>query len=102
LASDFNLSNQDFLSEKKMNATMAMTVEVSIQHSNSGSALHINGVAQSDSFHLHFIGKDEDCRQLWTIPMVDDDGALKNYRTLQEALVAANEKMRAYSSNTSL
>lgn len=72
-----------------------MTIQVSI---SPGASHRLNHKLDTiyESFHLHFIAKDEDCRKLWTISARDEFRDLKRYKSIQQALMDATEKMATY------
>lgn len=74
-----------------------MTIQVSISPGASHQLNHKEIDTIHESFHLHFIAKDEDCRKLWTISARDEFGDLKRYKSIQQALIDATEKMATYS-----
>jgi hypothetical protein len=73
---------------------ISMKVEVSVLDGPSSSSHQHDYVGRVTSgFTVQLTGRDEECRKIWSAPMMDGEGKIKKYFSINDALADAAQKV---------
>lgn len=70
-----------------------MNIEVSV-HDNSEISLAIQDIDSQPPFYVYLTARDKFSRKIWTTPVMSEEGSLKTYQSIVEALNDAKKKIR--------
>jgi hypothetical protein len=72
-----------------------LNVEVSI-HDNSDSVTSVasEGPENQPPYSVYLTARDETSRKIWSTPVMTEEGTIKSYKTIDEALDDAKSKIR--------